>query len=102
MVQGQSLYAMGSCQLPVPACPGPPPRRGHAAQRVQGPPVPHTLPSSAQEPVEASNKDRVAIEDSIHAASPHQSPLALLGGTATMKPTGEFWRKAEPVGWWPS
>ncbi|OPJ90348.1 hypothetical protein AV530_009082 [Patagioenas fasciata monilis] len=87
MVQGQPLYPTGSYQLPVPACPGSPPRRDRAAQWVQGPPVPRTLPSSAQEPGEASNKDRVAIEENIPAASPHQSPLAPSACTTTMEPT---------------
>ncbi|OPJ90349.1 hypothetical protein AV530_009082 [Patagioenas fasciata monilis] len=85
--QGQPLYPTGSYQLPVPACPGSPPRRDRAAQWVQGPPVPRTLPSSAQEPGEASNKDRVAIEENIPAASPHQSPLAPSACTTTMEPT---------------
>ncbi|XP_071660872.1 uncharacterized protein [Patagioenas fasciata] len=87
MVQGQPLYPTGSYQLPVPACPGSPPRHDRAAQWVQGPPVPRTLPSSAQEPGEASNKDRVAIEENIPAASPHQSPLAPSACTTTMEPT---------------
>ncbi|OPJ70689.1 hypothetical protein AV530_012776 [Patagioenas fasciata monilis] len=47
----------------------------------------HTLPSSAQEPPEASNKDRVAMEDSVPATSSHQPTPALLIGRNTMKPT---------------
>lgn len=58
---------------------------------MQGPPVLHTLPSSVQEPVEASSKDGVAMELGVPAARPHQPSLAAPTGTTTMKPTGECW-----------
>ncbi|KAM6033075.1 uncharacterized protein LJ206_001909 [Theristicus caerulescens] len=65
-----------------------------------GPPLLHTLPGSAQKPSQASNKDGAAIKDSVPAASPHQTALALPTSRTTMKPKGEVWGVAEPmVGW---
>nr|XP_021146831.1 proline-rich protein 36-like isoform X2 [Columba livia] len=87
VVQGQPLYPTGSCHLPVPACPSHPPRRGHVAQWVQGPPVPHTQPGSAQKPAQASGKDRVARELGVPTASPHQPALAAPASTTMGKPT---------------
>ncbi|KAK4806428.1 hypothetical protein QYF61_003185 [Mycteria americana] len=86
MVQGEPLYPTGSCPLHVPARPGPPPRRHPLSQHwVQGPSVLHSLPSSTQNPLEASNKDRLAIEDSVPAPSPHQTALAPPIGRTTDK-----------------
>ncbi|KAK4806601.1 hypothetical protein QYF61_013856 [Mycteria americana] len=97
MVQGEPLYPTGSCSLQVPAQPGPPPPCRPPAQHwVQGPPVLHTPPSSAQNLSEASNKDGVAIEDSISATSPHQTALAPITGRTTTKPKGEFWGYQSP------
>ncbi|XP_064911288.1 uncharacterized protein LOC135578839 [Columba livia] len=96
VVQGQPLYPTGSCHLPVPACPSHPPRRGHVAQRVQGPPVPHTQPGSAQKPAQASGKDRVARELGVPTASPHQPALAAPASTTMGKPTGECWGQQSP------
>ena len=58
VVQWESLCLTGSGLLHVPAHPGPLPPRHPTAQRwVQGPPVLHTLPGSAWNPAEASNKN---------------------------------------------
>lgn len=85
------LYPMASCTLHIPARPGPPHRRRRPAQTsVQGPPVLHTLPGSAQKPSEASNKDRATMENSTSTASPHQPSLAPPTGRTTTKPKGEF------------
>ncbi|KAK4806589.1 hypothetical protein QYF61_013844 [Mycteria americana] len=97
MVQGEPLYPTDSCSLQVPAQPGPPPPCCPPAQHwVQGPPVLHTLPSSAQNLSEASNKDGVAIEDSISATSPHQTALAPITGRTTTKPTAAVTNPAAP------
>lgn len=90
--QGQTLYPTGSCHLPGPAYPSPPPHRGRVAQWMQGPPVPHT----AQEPAEASGKDRLAMELGVPTASPHQPALAAPASSTTGKPTGECWGWQSP------
>ncbi|XP_074694509.1 uncharacterized protein LOC141929225 [Strix aluco] len=97
VVQEEPLYPTGSCLLHVPARPSPPSPCHPAAQRwVQGPPLLHNTPGSAQKLPEASNMEAVAVEDSVPAASAHQPALAPLTGRATIKPKAAVTALAAP------
>ncbi|XP_040437329.1 uncharacterized protein LOC121082053 [Falco naumanni] len=84
--QGQPLYPRGCTALNVPAHAGPlPPQHPAAQHRVQVSPVLRTHPGSAQKLLEAFNKDVVASEDGVPAATPCQPALDMLSGRSRTK-----------------
>ncbi|CAM9144593.1 unnamed protein product, partial [Bubo scandiacus] len=87
VVQVEPLYPMGPCLLHGPAHPSSPSTRHSADQCwVQGPPLLHNTPSSAQKPPEHFFMDGWARRGVVPAVSPHQHALAPLTGRTTIKP----------------
>lgn len=92
VVQEEFLFPTSSCLLHVPAHPCPlAPHHPISQHWVQGTPGLHTLPRSAQKPLEASDNDMFAIRESVPENSPHWPALPSSHSRTMSKLKGGFW-----------